>query len=249
MSTITWFPGSIAGLQSTEGDGKVSFDTDGSIFIERVWACAYANAFSLCPKPRDFAPVGTPGTNTKCITSGYDRKLPDAAIVRATYQGIWNLPFTTYQLEASRYEHPIQYHPNFNNKEIFPDNTKIIDTITDPVTKVEASVFNRFKDISTLADPASRTDPTCKYRGISAYMVASAVWRKTSYTLSPVFGVSGLFKIDAPDTGGLWSVASASQWLKADKTFRNVYRGASAIWEIQESWLYNQNGWLSEIYG
>jgi len=216
-----------------------------------VWACQYVNAFSLCPKPRDFAPAGTPGTNTRCITSGYERKLPDAAIVRATYQGIWNLPFTTYQLEASRYEHPIQYHPDFNDPTKFGtwvgdtsggEQTKMFETITEG--GVTAKAFTKFRDIGS-----SASDPVCKFRGISAYMVASAVWRKTSYTLTPTFGVTGLFKIDAPDTGGLWSISNTSQWLKADKTFRNMYRGASVIWEVQESWLYNQNGWLSEIYG
>jgi hypothetical protein len=79
-------------------------------------------------------------------------------------------------------------------------------------------------------------------------MVATAVWRKTSYTLTPTFTLDNLFKIDTPDTGGLWSVTNNNQWLKADKTYRNMYRGASQVWEIQESWLFNANGWLGEIY-
>lgn len=251
MSTIKWFPGALAGAQSTDGDGKVSFDTDGSIFIERRWVCRYQDAFTLCPKPRDFAPAGTPGTNTRCITSGYERSKPDSAIISATYQGIWNMPFTTYQLEASRYERPITYHPDFANTAKFgtyvgdtsgPEQTKLARPVNDAVTgAVLAYTFDKFREIGTAAQ--------IKFRGIEAYMVATAVWRKTSYTLTPVFGVSGLFKIDAPDTGGLWTVADANQWLKADKTFRNLYRGASEIWEVQESWLYNKNGWLTEIYG
>lgn len=251
MSTITWFPGALAGAKSTDGDGKVSFDTDGSIFIERRWVCRYQDAFTLCPKPRDFAPAGTPGTNTRCISSGYERQKPDAAIITATYQGIWNMPFTTYQLEAARHDFPITYHPDFNNVNKF--GTYITDTgpgektkhviIEDDPTHATAGApkFDKFREIGTAAQ--------IKFRGITHYMVATAVWRKTSYTLSPVFGVSGLFKIDGPDTGGLWSVADATKWLKADKTFRNLYRGASEIWEVQESWLYNANGWLTEIYG
>jgi hypothetical protein len=251
MSTIKWFPGSLTGAQSTDGDGKVSFDTDGSIFIERRWVCRYQDAFTLCPKPRDFAPAGTPGTNTRCITSGYERQKPDAAIISATYQGIWNMPFTVYQLDAARGEHPITYHPNFSNTSLFGTyvgdstpgltKTKIAGSTVDPTTGQKAWTFEKFRDIGTPAE--------IKFRGVTHYLVATAVWRKTSYTLTPVFGVSGLFKIDGPDTGGLWTVADANQWLKADKTFRNLYRGASEIWEIQESWLYNANGWLTEIYG
>ena len=249
MATITWFPSALSGATPYEGDGKVSFDTDGSIFIERVWRCRYADAFTLCPKPRSFAPAGTPGTNTQCINSGYERLKPDAAIIRASYQGIWNLPFTTYQLEASRYERPITYHPDFANVTKFGtwvgdtsggEQTKVARIVTDNLTGTQTRVFDKFLDIGTTAQ--------IKFRGIEAYMVATAVWRKTSYTLTPTFGVSGLFKIDAPDTGGLWSISNPSQWIKADKTFRNMYRGASEIWEIQESWLYNANGWLSEIY-
>ena len=246
-NTIKWFPGVIVGLRPRDDDGKVSFDTDGSIFIERSWTCVYNNAFALCPKPRDAAPAGTPGTNTRCITSSYERWKADAAIVRATYQGIWNMPFTVYQMDASRYERPITYHPQFNNEAVFGASvpggqypwTKIVDGQIK--SGVRASTFIKFRDVG-------QTDDEVKFRGIEAYMVATAVWRKTSYTLTPTFTLDNLFKIDTPDTGGLWSVSNQNQWLKADKTYRNMYRGASQVWEIQESWLYNQNGWLTEIY-
>lgn len=257
MSTI-WFPGAIAGLQPTTGDGKVYFDTDGSIFIDRVWKCAYANAFSLCPKPRDAAPVGTPGQNNFCITSGFERDGGDSAKVTATYQGIWYMPFTVYQMDASRYERPITYHPKFNNASVFGDkvgstssyaHTKVYRSVPDPVTGATvASVFDKFLDISPTNDS---TDPNCKFRGIEAYMVATATWRKTSYQLQPDCSLSNIFKLDAPETGGIVipdGGNAGKSWLKADKTCRNMFRGASQVWEIQESWLYNANGWLSEIY-
>ena len=246
-NTIKWFPGNLAGAQSTDGDGEVSFDTDGSIFIERRWVCRFQDAFTLCPKPRDFAPAGTPGTNTRCITSNYKRQKPDAAIISATYQGIWNMPFTVFHMDASRYERPITDHAQFNNEAVFGSDkpggqypwTKIVEAqIKSGVT---AARFIGFRDVG-------QTDAEVKFRGIEAYMVATAVWRKTSYTLTPTFTLDNLFKIDTPDTGGLWSVTNNNQWLKADKTYRNMYRGASQVWEIQESWLFNANGWLTEIY-
>jgi len=244
MSTIVWFPGSIAGLKPTSNDGKVSFDADGSIIIDREWKCRYADAFSLCPKPRTAAPEGTPGYNTLCISSGYERFRPDGAIVRATYQGIWNMPFTVYEMDASRYERPIQYHPDFNDASKFPVASKIMKGVTDPNTGATVLVFDRFKDICDTAN-----DDSCKFRGVEAYMVPSGTFRKTSYTTIPDFSLDGVFKIGTPETGGHPIRGGDNVWLKADKTCRNMYRGASQIWEIQETWIYNENGWLTEIYG
>jgi hypothetical protein len=181
---------------------------------------------------------------------------PDAALVTSVYQGIWNMPFTVYQMDASRYEKPIVYHPAFNNPAIFGDyvgstsqytQTKLTRGIVNPSSGViDTYVFDKFKDIG-----AGVNDPSCIFRGIEAYMVATATFRKTSYALAPDFMLSKCFVLDNPETGGL-SIPDPSNekksWLKADKTCRNMYRGASQIWEIQESWLYNANGWLPQIY-
>jgi hypothetical protein len=257
MSTIKWFPAALQGLQTTEGDGEVTFDTDGSIFITRVWAGAFQSCLDLCPKPRDFPPPNTPGLNVRCIESSVKRLRPDAGQVTARYQGIWNMPFTTYQMEASRYEKPIIYHPKFNDASVFgvpvgnPNNetgnplqTKFYD-----VQKINNVDYPYFKAFANLTKAGSAV--STKFAGIEAYMVATATFRKTSYALSPDFGLANIFKLNAPETGGS-SVPDASNasksWLKADKTCRNLYRGASQIWEIQESWLYNANGWLEAIY-
>lgn len=245
--SISWFPAALGSLNTTEGDGKISFDTDGSIIIDRVWVGPnYEAAYALCPKPRHTAPAGTPGTNTLCIASSIERLKPDVTIVRATYQGIWNMPFTIYQMDANRYERPIQYHPNFNDATKFPLNSKIIVAQTDPTTGASFMVFQKFRDIGS-----SISDPVAKFRGIEAYLVATACFRKTSYALNPDFGLDKVFKLDAPEHGG-YSIPdpsnSSKRWLKGDKTCRNLYRGASQIWEIGETWLYNINGWLSEIY-
>lgn len=254
----TWFPSSFPStpaLISTDGDGKVSFDTDGSCFVERVWTCSYVNALALCPRPRSAASAPVTGvSNLKCINSSVERLKPDAAIVRATYQGTWRLPFTIYQMDASRYERPITYHPDFANAAKFGtyvgdtsggEQTKLARKLEDPTGgSGGAYVFDKFRDIGTAAQ--------IKFRGIEAYMVATATFRKTSYDIQPDFGLAGIFKLGAPETGGTAIPDPANtnrSWLKADKTCRNLYRGASEIWEIQESWLYNANGWLTEIYG
>lgn len=252
MSTISWFPAALGSLTPYEGDGKISFDTDGSILIDRIWSGpAYDTAYALCPKARDAAPAGTPGTNVFCINSSLERLKPDATIVRATYQGIWNMPFTLYQMDASRYERPIQYHPDFFNATKFPVNTKVYTTHEPtPPDTLTFPVFEKFRDAYDASVPADAAK--VKFAGIEAYLVATACFRKTSYALSPDFGLANIFKLDAPETGG-YSVPDSSNsnrsWLKGDKTCRNMYRGASQIWEVGECWLYNANGWLSEIYG
>lgn len=252
MSTITWHPWQLTGLNPTDGDGKISFDTDGSVLIDRVWTCPYSMAFSLCPRPRDPAGNLPQISNTRCISSSLERQKPNNAIVRATYQGTYRLPFTIYSMEASRDQKPITYHPKFNDPAIFGDavgstsgnaHTKVMRYVTDPTTKVSTPVFDKFLDIGT-----SATDPNIKFAGIEGYLVASAVFRKTSYAEAADFMLNNIFTIQMPETGGSTVPGSPSNWLKADKTCRNMYRGASQIWEIQETWLFNPNGWLKQIY-
>ena len=238
MANPIWFPNSatlLAKLEQPEGD-DITVNVDGVTTYRRVYRGNFVFLKANMPVIRSLDPNGA--YNGRATTISLSREKPDLGVLVVEYTGSAALPLPTYELVASQHEVPITYHPDF------PDWTDYIlpTTVKDPETLTWIASFEKFREFGS----------NNKFRGIEAYWLAAAVWRKTQYTYTPDTNFSNLFKLDAPETGGNPLPDSSNtlkSWIRGDKSSRNLYRGASPIWETQEAWLYNPNGWLSEIYG
>jgi len=95
------------------------------------------------------------------------------------------------------------------------------------------------------------------FRGIESYKVPSGIWKRTSYTLNPVV-TGNLWYLDPPQfdqtvpvslTQSLPDVTNTLfSWIKSQEDVQNLYRGASEIWQVDESWFWNSLGWIKGIY-
>lgn len=237
---ITLFGNNLSALEEQVESGRFEITAEGVMVVTRVWKATYAVAIANAPAVRSADPGGT---GALCISVTIDREAGDIAIVRATYQGYLYLPFTIYEFANTRQERPIEMHPNFNDAAKFPDAVKFFD----PDMLLQGKkVFVKFQD----SDPTATNN---RFRGIEAYITGSAQWRKTSYSTTPDFDQTDVGRLNAPEAGpygGLPDAGNAGKtWLKMEKTCRNLYKGASLLWEITEVWQYNRDGWRDEIYG
>jgi hypothetical protein len=95
------------------------------------------------------------------------------------------------------------------------------------------------------------------YRGIESYPVSTGTWRRTTFTTDPAI-TGNMWYLDPPgfdDTVPDALLASlpdsdntGNHWIKSQEDIQNLYRGASELWQMDESWWYNSLGWLPEIF-
>jgi hypothetical protein len=95
------------------------------------------------------------------------------------------------------------------------------------------------------------------YRGIEAYPVSTGTWHRTMFTTAPI--ISGvLWLLDPPQWDSTVPETLVSSlpdptnvkysWIRAQNDAANLYRGASQLWQIDDSWLYNSLGWDKDIF-
>ena len=248
------FGNQLGALVERPNSPKVEFMADGVVMITRRWSIDSLNDIVLAPHPKDYDPLGY---NAQCISTVVTNGPQEQSEVVSTFQGYVTLPPSIYEFANSRMDRPIQMHPDFNDVTVFPCASKLYQPIIQGVTYTEPTdanpigqnaMFVRFKDIGT-----NSSDANAKFRGIEAYIVGSAQFRKTSYSLVPDFDQTDVGKLSAPSAGPYSATLpdpynSAHKWLKIEKTCVNMLKGASTLWTITEVWQYNDLGWLTEIY-
>lgn len=237
---ITIFGNNLSLLVEQPQSGAYNLTAEGIFTITRIWRATYDVCVANAPGVRSIDPYGT---NALCIQVDITRESPNLGTVTAVYQGFLNLPFTIYELSNSRMERPIGMHPKFLDTSVFPESCKVFE-IPDAVAAIP--IFVKFKDVGTDGDP------DLKFRGIESFIVGNVQWRKTSYSQTPDFSATDVGKLSAPETGSFTGLPdqsnSGKKWLKIEKNCRNIYKGASLLWEINEVWQYNELGWTTEIY-
>lgn len=221
--------------------GAYNFTAEGIFTVTRIWKAKYDVCLANAPQVRS---LDTLGSNGLCISVDIVPIPPNLALMTAVYQGFLYLPFTIYELSNSRMERPIAMHPDFLDVSKFPEACKLFD-IPDPNEPLKKS-FAKFKDVGTSGDP------NLKFAGVESFIVGNVQWRKTSYSQTPDFDAADVGKLNAPEAGPYTGLPdqsnTAKKWLKLEKNCRNMFRGASLLWEINEVWQYNDLGWLEEIY-
>lgn len=231
---------------------KVELMADGVVMITRRYAIDSLNDIVLAPKPKDPDPLGY---HAKCVSTNVVHGPQNQSEVVCTFQGYIYLPPTIYEFANSRMDRPIQMHPKFTDGSTFgsedptsPSCYKVFEKI-DPNLPLGPNnqYFVKFKDAGT--NPA-----LLKFRGIEAYIVGSAQFRKTSFALQPDFAQTDVGKLNAPESGPYGATLpdptnAGKHWLKIEKTCVNMLKGASILWQITEVWQYNDLGWVEEIYG
>lgn len=229
-------------LVEQPNSGTYNFTAEGIFTVTRIWRAKYDACLSQAPQVRSIDPLGSNGL---CISVDIIRMPPDLGEVTAVYQGFLYLPFTIYELTNSRMERPIAMHKDFLDVSKFPLASKLFD-IPDPVGAPTDKSFTKFKDVGTAGDP------NLKFAGVESFIVGNVQWRKTSYSQTPDFSATDVGKLNAPEAGpytGLPDQSNAAKkWLKMEKNCRNIFKGASLLWEINEAWQFNDLGWLTEIY-
>ena len=242
------FGNNITSLIETPLSGAFNLNAEGIFTVTRIWEADYDVCVANAPQPRSVDPLGT---NALCIQVDISRRSPRIGTITAVYQGFLYLPLTVYELSNSRMERPISLHPDFNDVSKFPYACKMFEPVIDGATGAPTGKENfvRFKDSD---QPNPDTNPNNKFRGIESYVVGSVQWRKLAYSQTPDFDALDVGKLSAPEAGPFTGLPdqsnSAGKWLKMEKNCRNIYKGASLLWEISEVWQYNDKGWLSEIY-
>lgn len=247
----------LAALVERPDSPKVEFMADGVVMITRRYAIDSGSDIAMAPKPKDLDPLGY---NARCVSTQVVHGVQNQSEIISTFQGYTSLPPNIYEFANSRLDRPIAMHPNFNDPSIFPPSTKVYEPIPpftekSMVAPTDASpyggkgcVFSKFQDVGD-----SLNDPKIKFRGVEAYIVGSAQFRKTAYATEPDFDQTDVGKLSAPESGPYWMTLpdptnSGKHWLKIEKTCVNMLKGASILWTITEVWQYNDLGWLSEIY-
>lgn len=211
-----------------------------------------------------------------CVTSRIYWVGGEVYMLEEQYQGTFYLPFSIYQWQTQRLDRPIAMHPRFNGTYLGSDVMKFNRDWTYDLAA--PGIWNGFPnwqigspttrsvtlsgDTSTQVNYLDGTNSTSatpnRYRGIEDYVVASGIWHRTSFTLNPAL-TTKLWHLDAPYIADpsipaslLASIPDSSNagnsWLKSQEDVQNMYRGASEIWQVDESWWYNSLGWLPEIY-
>ena len=248
------FGNQLGALVERPNSPKVEFMADGVVMITRRWSIDSLNDIVLAPKPMDTDPLGY---NAKCVSTVVTNGPQEQSEVVSTFQGYVTLPPSIYEFANSRMDRPIQMHPSFNDVTKFPPEAKLYQPIVPGVTFVNPTTANplgsnamfvKMNDVGT-----STSDPNAKFRGIEAYIVGSAQFRKTSFSLSPDFDQTDVGKLSAPSAGPYSATLpdpsnTNHKWLKIEKTCVNMLKGASILWTITEVWQYNDLGWLTEIY-
>jgi len=228
-------------LREQSDSPRVEFQADGVVLISRHWKVDSGSNLALAPKPKDLDALGY---HARCVTSVIQHGKQNISDIMATYQGYVTLPPSIYEFSNSRFDRPIQLHPQFNNPSYFPDATKAY-AVPDPATPT-VKVFVKFKD----SDPVGANN---KFRGVEAYITGSSQWRKTSYALNPDFDQQDVGKLNPPETGPYVGLPdqlnTLNSWLKIEKTCVNLLKGASILWQITEVWQFNLDRWVIEIYG
>lgn len=245
MAAITRFGDSLLNPVEQADSPKVEFQADGVAIISRHWVIDNSQAEFFQPLPGELDPSFA--YSAKCVSSISELGEGSQAHVRAVFQGYLTLPPTIYEFQNSRLDRPIQMNPNFED---IGDNFKVFSPILDPTTGAPTGnqTFVKFQDAST-------TEADNKFAGVESYIVGMAQWKKTAYATSPDFSQTDVGKLSAPEIGpwtgnGIPDPANDDKsWLKIDKTCFNLLKGASILWLITETWLYNADGWLEEFYG
>lgn len=232
--SYTRFGDPLNNLVESPDSPRVEFMADGVVMITRKWKCDSGSDIALAPKPKALDALGY---SARCVSTVIQHGAANISEIVSTYQGYVTLPPNIYEFANSRFDRPIQMHPQFMNNSVFPTSTKYIPTAT--------GMFEKFKDVGSVADT--------KFRGVEAYITGSAQWRKTSYSLQPDLEQTDVGKLSAPEVGSYTGVPDASNagksWLKVEKTTVNMLKGASIMWVTTEVWQYNVDKWLTEIYG
>ena len=88
-------------------------------------------------------------------------------------------------------------------------------------------------------------------------MLSGRLWKTDKPDLGPYYS-SNLFNIPDPDNTGQSSYTGSGYinlqsgyvtWVKSQEDFQNLYRGASSVWQLDESWWANiGRGWRKDIY-
>ena len=236
------FGNQLAAMVESADSPRVEMMADGVVMITRKWKVDSGRDLLLCPKPKDADPLGF---HARCVSTTIEHGPGRMSVVTSTFQGYITLPPTIYEFANSRMDRPIQIHPKFLT---IPGMGEEKYRTKDPVS----GVFIKFWDQVEATDPQGSAKDA-KFRGIEAYIVGSAQWRKTSYALQPDLDQTDVGKLSAPESGGYTGLPDANnslkKWLKIEKTCRNMLKGASILWEITEVWQYNDLAWVTEIYG
>ena len=241
--------------------GQTALTADGAIVFTRKWKVQYSGFFSNIPSIGDPDPdgfTGAPGPTgqvniPRCFHVDVERQAPGVALITAKYMGYNTLPPPVYELVNSRVDRPIDTHPSFFDVAKFPDACKVYDPVPTTPAQTATKVFRQFQN----ADPTDTTRTgNNRFAGIQSYITGSAQWRRTKYSLTPLCDCSSVGKLEAPDIGsmsgsdiGLPDYSNSNHsWLLIEHTCRNMLMGATQVWIITDSWLYNPAGWRTEIY-
>lgn len=238
---------------------QVDFQANGVVMITRTWKVNRDNDLGLMPNIKDLDDLTE--YSAKCISVNLTGIAGVWTEIVAVYQGYTTLPPTIFEFVNARLDRPIQMHPRFLDEAVFPKDTKVFDKINPDKEAGEGNqIFSKFKDVISTVAPIT-TEAMCRFRGIESFIVGSAQWRKTTYSLVPDFDNSDVGALNPPNTGegdftppdppinGLPDQFNAENtWIKVEKTCVNMMQGASILWIITEVWLHNDLGWTEEIY-
>ena len=120
--------------------------------------------------------------------------------------------------------------------------------------------WNPQSGLSLISTTGNTINP---YVGIDSYAVPTGTWKKTSFVTSDsaTIDTTVLWRVSAPSgTDEISGVPNADNsefavngktyvnWIKTQDDMQNLYRGASELWQRDESWWWNSLGWSKEIY-
>jgi hypothetical protein len=235
---------------------EFTFEPDGMVCLKRRWKfLSESRALSVAPR---VAYTDVTYGNFRCAQTTIKRMVngkEDAwSLVESTYYGVFAgqpMPVIV-EWTTTRNDRPIEQHPDFNTATFgYPLITDGVLTSGTPTTKIFDKAINEGGGFAF-----KKFAPDSTFRGIDAYMVATAQWKVTDYLLGPNFDMTSLCKIDVPPSvvlsdGSIVSPpyqVSANKYLKVQHDCRNVLKGVLSIYERQRTWLYYDLGWVSEVY-
>lgn len=246
--SITRFGNELSTKVEQPGSGKIQVSADGVVVMTRIWQVDNDRIWQEIPNVKFSDPVYP---NLFCVDVTVDPGKAKHAIITATFQGYQTLPPVIYEFQNSRMDRPIALHPKFMDTgagqmgEIAGTEAKY--KSLDPIN----GAFIKFFD-GTSGTVGGKTKDN-KFRGIEAYIVGSATFRKTSFSTTPNFSQTGVGKLTPPEAGP-WAATipdagnTAHSWLLVENSCSNLLKGASILWQIVRVWQYNSQGWMTEIY-
>lgn len=219
------------------GSGKIQMGPDGVIMLTRIWQVDTDYRWSEMPYPRQ---PDTEFNELFCVDVQVEPSKGKHTIMTATFQGFKTLPPVIYEFQNSRMDRPIQLHPDFGK---IPGMGELQYRVVD---EKQGGAFIKFFD-------GTNGEKNNKFRGIEAYIVGSASFRRTEFAIEPDFSQTAVGKLQVPDAGPWASklpdpLNAAHSWLLVENSCSNLLKGASILWQRVRVWQYNQLGWMPEIY-